>query len=150
MTTQYLNLWKSTVRVLTDTITDLLPISPGLVFMNMDAHAEIAEWPNQDIVGLAMFGIEFDEHMVVVNFAVGVSTYEDPQLLRHVTIMDALVDKFKPGVTHVVLDAAAGTPVGWARTTNGTIVKPMERTESRPLQFIVATLATGLSYRLDQ
>lgn len=150
MSSHMLHLWKSSVRIVTDLIAEVGPsgISPGLEFINMDAHAEIAEWPDKDLIGISMFSMRLDEHLIRLDFAIGVSTYEDPQLLRHIQIMDRVVEKLKPATTHPVFHADTAEKLGWMQTFNGTEVLRMERTESRPLQFTLASFGTGLSYQL--
>lgn len=149
MSSHFLHLFKSTVRVVTDTIQEVKDAGiADAQFMNMDDMAEIAEWPNVDLIGMAQFSITFDDHLIDMTCAFGVSPYQDRQLLRHITIMDRLVDKLKPMATHPVFHADTGDTLGWMKVTNGTTVRGMERTESRPLQFIVASFVTSLTYQL--
>lgn len=150
MSSHLLHLWKSSVRLVTDTIAEVQTagISPSADFINFDAHAEIAEWSNQDLLGISMFSMRLNDALIHLDFAVGVSTYDDPQLLRHIQIMDRLVEKLKPSQTHPVYHADTGARLGWMRTFNGTEVLRMERTESRPIQFILTSFGTGLTYQL--
>lgn len=143
----YNHLFKSTVRMLMDTIDEIKASGVSdLMFMNMDAHAEIAEWPNQDILGLAQFGMRFDNQMVEVDVALGVSPWQDTHLFRHTLIMNRLVNKVVPTTSHPVYHADTGEKLGFMVVQNGSMVKGMERTESRPLQFIICTFSTSLTY----
>lgn len=149
MSSHYLHLFKSTVRIVTDTIQELKDAGiTDAKFINIDAMAEIAEWENIDLIGIAQFSITFDEHFIDVTCAFGVSPYQDKQLLRHTTIVDRLVEKLKPMQTHPVYHADSGEKLGWMKVVNGTTVRGMERTEDRPLQFLVASFATSLTYQL--
>lgn len=151
MAGHFLHLFKSTVRIATDAIAELT--SSGLAspsYLNMDAMAQIAEWPNNDLLGTAQFSMRLDEHLIDITCLFGVSPYEDEQLLRHVTMLDLLVDRLKPTMTHPVYHAASGEKLGWMRVANGTTVHGIERTESRPLQFIGVSFVTSLTYKLQQ
>lgn len=145
----YNNIFVSTVRIVSDLVDEIK--TAGIAdpaFINYDSHSSVHEWPDRDVVGLAGFSFQIGTHDILVSAMVAVSTVNDTNLFRHHKILDLLVDKLLPTRTHSILNADTGAKVGWMVVTDGTEVRPAERTESRPLQYVMVSFLTSVTYQL--
>ena len=115
-------------------------VSSDLDFINLDAHAEILEWPATDLIGLQGFAISTDEGMHEITAALHVMTLNDPNLFRHYELLDRLFEALKPTNKLKLYSAQTALERSWMVVTNGTSVLPVGRAETRTLQPVHFTL----------
>lgn len=101
---------------------------PGAQHINWDAHAQIAELPQCDAIGLAGVGIAEDTPgMFEVAVGVAISTWDDKNLIRLTNLVSAFFETlpveaqitiYNPDPVHKLLVASprAILPVGKAET----------------------------------
>lgn len=117
----------------------------GQEFVNFDAHASINELPAGDLVGIRGLGIAIDEHLLDIQVAIGISLEQDRDMTRHGDAMDPLIAKLIPTSEIKVYDPESGAVINWMIVTADVSVAPVDREDSRTLQFVVVGLATGLT-----
>ena len=111
-------------------------LSTDLAFINLDAHANISELPATDLLGLTGFATEVDGGIHSVSCAFCVMTIRDVNMFRHYKILDQLYRVLQPERTIGYYDADTADYLGWMVLTDGTMVTPVSRSETRALQFI--------------
>ena len=121
---------------------------PGMAVENFDAHADESTIPKSDIVGLSGLSIALDDSFVSTKLMIGISTLDDMNLFRLMDRMDVLLDRLKPTQRLPVYDADTGIEKGWMIVENGTTLMPVGGSKARPLQYILISLATNLSFNL--
>ena len=139
--------WLSLVKFCKDFADDVateLGIDPP-TFVNLDAHAKMDELAKADLVGLADFAWIDDDRLRRVSVSIFISTYADPDNIRHINIMDMLVDKLPPGSTvpiYAVIDDVV-TRVSWMAVQAGLNVEPTEHDGTRSVQMLNLILMSG-------
>lgn len=144
----YRNLYASVCRVCTDTIADLRGVSHQLQFRHYQALTGNVNWPEADVLGIGYFETKFDmDGRLDASVAFAVSTYQDKNLFRHAQIIDTLLAKLVPGQTELPLvHATGGQKIGYMRVAGLVHVMPIERAETRAVQYIVAKFRTSAAY----
>lgn len=112
-----------------------------LEIVDFDAHADDSTLPTKDLLGLSSFSAETDGFTYVM-VLVGVSTYNDFNLVRHREIISALYEKVRPESTHKVYNATTGAVKGFMKVDGGIKLMPISNSNARPLQFIAVAFAT--------
>jgi len=133
----YSNLWGSVTKMSLNLISQITTsgvASPQ--FLDWDAHANIHELPNVDLVGPTAFGFIEDDKVISVNFSLGFSTYNDLNLFRLRAIGNVLFEALRPGSRFIYYNATAAVAVSYLVVTNGTTLLPVTRSETRPFQFV--------------
>lgn len=120
----------------------------GLEYVELDAHAQLNELPNKNLIGVSGYTLDIDEQFVSVACGFGVSILDDPQLFQLGQVMDALLDRLLPTRTIPVYHPTTGNKLGQLIVTNGTSVLPVARTDTRTIQFITADFESDLTVRL--
>lgn len=113
-----------------------------LEVFNFDAHADINDLPNSDVIGVAELQLENDLETQELTCMIGVSTLNDTNLLRMDRIVDFVYANLAPGQMLQVVSANNGSPIGWMKVKRGTAVFAVSKTKVRPLQFIAVALGT--------
>lgn len=136
----YENLWGSIVAFANDIIDDrkvAYPDSP-ISFIDWEAHANIFELPDTDLIGTtALTFTEEAPHLFTVSFAVGVSTFiDDTNLFRLRNYVGRVFGRLRPEMKIPYYNRDTLEQLGWLSITDGTIVAPMTKADTRPLQFI--------------
>lgn len=137
----YLDSKKSVIRFLTDSIREMkeLGFSNNLTFIDLDAHADLAELDSVDYVCLQGFSAKFDEKFVSINFNIGVTTFDDKEKTVHDQIVSYLTGKVVPLEQISLLDSDTGKFYGKFIINEDTEVSPFAKTNVRSLQFILVT-----------
>ena len=122
-------------------------VSPNIEFMNIDAHSTLPEWPDVDVMGIGAVSVEVaDVANLSGSCAFFCSTVNDPNLFRHMEIMNRMFDRLIPMTNHPMVHSVTGHHIGSLTVEGGTQLMRMERTESRPIQYILASFQTTLTY----
>lgn len=136
----YENLHGSLVVFSTDVIDDRKVAHPGaqIEFIDWEAHANIHELPNADLIGTTALTFTEDEpDMFSGSFTIGVSTYaDDKNLFRLRNLVGEVFRRLRPKSKVALYDHETLEQRGWLYITDGTTILPMTRADVRPLQFV--------------
>lgn len=111
-------------------------LSADLAVVKFDAHADLAELPETDVLGVAQYAVETDGRVFEVTAMIGVSTLGDTNLFRLDQMINDLYGRLLPDRIVPRVDAATGAPVGTLKAMAGTAAFAVARTQVRPLRFI--------------
>lgn len=111
--------------------------NPGAAFFDWDAHADIAEMPEQDCMGPAGIGLADEGKIQQVVFAFGLSTVGDPNLFRLRGSISKLYGLLRPEAKIPVYDTV-GTVHSWMVVKSPLTIAPVSKAEVRSIQFITA------------
>lgn len=118
-------------------------------FVNFDAHAQMSSdaIPKADLLGIMGYSVVEMDKMVTVKCNFGVSTWADPDLLRHMDIMDFVTDQLGPECRIPIYTAVNGVAVEdrWLVRNAELVVEPILNVENRTLQFINLSFLSGYS-----
>ena len=133
--------WSSIVVMIKEEILPQLQAAfpdDSIQLHDWEAHANMAELPNKDLVGPMTLGItEGDPGMYEISFAIGISTYtNDEGLFRMRYYADRVFDRLKYGNKINFLDAETGMKRGVFVLVDGTMLAPMSRADVRAFQYI--------------
>lgn len=136
----YKNLWGSVVSFTNDVIDAQRLAYPDtdINFLDWEAHANIHELPNTDLIGSTAVTITEDEpEFFSVSFTLAMSSYADDNgLFRLRDYVNDVFMRLRPGSKIPYCDHQTAAQLGWLHITDGTIVMPMTRADIRPLQFV--------------
>lgn len=118
-------------------------------YIDFDAHAQIHEYPEHDIIGLRAFQIVIDEHIFYVSGMFGVGIFNDTNLQRHYRILDKLYAELLPTRRLPVYDMNSGLMIGEFIILDGTELMPMFKADNRPIQFIGFSFSSDLTASLN-
>lgn len=121
---------------------------PGMTPINIDAHGDESTIPSTDIVGLSGLSYRFQEHFIKITVMFGLSTVSDTNLFRLTEQMDELVELLVPTRKIRAYDADSGEDIGWMIVEDGTSVMPVGGSETRPLQYVLVSLSTSMTFAL--
>jgi hypothetical protein len=134
-----LNLWSSVVMLTNSLITEIYQAGIGTpVLCDWDAHANIEELPNADLIGPAALGFSEQDQIIEASFAIAVSSYgTDENLFRHREMMARVFERVRPLKTFPYYQAGSNNVVlGTIVSQDGTATVPLSRAEVRPYQFV--------------
>lgn len=134
----YNNIVQSIVKWIQDYRADA---APGSVYLNWDAHSQVAELPKENtLIGPAGCGLtDEDDGMQEVVFSIGVSTINDPNLFELTKQMSKIRGRLRPQMTIPVYDHATATISSWMIIRTPISVTPVTKAEIRSIQFINLT-----------
>lgn len=115
--------------------TDLGVTAP--VFVDLDAHANMSTMPSSDFIGIVGFSMHVSGNMLTVFAGIVVSAFNDVDLVRHTEMADIMLNKLQP--TKQVPVYLAGDTIkasGFMVITDGVILEPISKTDTRSLQVI--------------
>lgn len=135
----YKNLRASTIRLIQDVIAGLPNTGFPIQYMDWDAHADVFELPDADLVGLTGFGATQEGHFHDFVFGIGIVTYNDENIFRLSEIVDHFYTRCAVQQQFVVYDTNTGERIGIATIFDGTTVNPITRAEVRPAQSVQVT-----------
>lgn len=124
-------------------------VDPAVQYFDWDAHAAIQETPKQDVLG--PMGLSFtadgDDNGVLddIAFSIAVSCYGDDNLFRHRRLIGTIFHHLRPAKTIRLIDGETGMIKGKIVVTGPTMISPVTRAETRPLQFVHASGSLLLS-----
>lgn len=109
-------------------------------FIDWEAHANIMELPETDLIGLTAITLtEESPHMFQGSFTLGVSSFAtDKNLFRLRSYVGKGFSAMRPECKIPFYDEAAASQIGWLYVVDGTTILPMTKADARPLQFIQA------------
>jgi hypothetical protein len=146
----YKDPWLSVVRFtqqLAATAGQTLNI-PTPAFINLDAHQHIDEIPSGDFLCLSGWSRYMDGKMPTFHVSIGVSTYEDPDMLRHIDLMTLVAKATEPEKRVPLFDSSSANPtapVGMLTIGGQPIIDPTEKGNVRTLQLCTIRLETTLT-----
>lgn len=122
-----------------------LSITPP-VFVNFDAHASFTTIPTVDIIGPVGFSWHEDQ-MITVHTGIAISTYNDPDNLRHIALMDLLIEQLRPTMKVPIYTMVGGVPTAtsWMVVKADVAVEPTARDVTRSVQVITVQMLSGAS-----
>jgi hypothetical protein len=136
----YENAWASVVVFAQQLVAEVKALNPGVLieFCDWDAHANMMELPNADLIGpLSLAVTEHSTDMISVSFAIGVSTYvSDKNLFRQRDYIARAFEKMKAQQKITYYDAQSASQESVLVMTNGTTATPMSKAEVRPWQYV--------------
>lgn len=139
----YRNIHASIMRFCNDFIEEMDPHDITLKFVNFDAHEEITEFPDGDLVGFGDFALQIDAEFSTVICSFGITTQNDPNNVRHAIAMDYLLEKLMPLEKIMVRNAETGEEIGWMVVSGDVSVLAPTKTDTRAVQFVVVTMQTS-------
>ncbi|RWB08784.1 MAG: hypothetical protein EOQ39_18775 [Mesorhizobium sp.] len=141
------DVWVSVVKVCQGIIEDVRDLYPDVQvnFIDWEAHANIAELPNSDLIGpTALAFTEQSPGLSDATFAIAASTYaDDTNLFRQRKIMSLIFERMRPMKQMKVYDAGSALEKGFMIFTDGTTLVPMTRSEARPWQYVQGQALLG-------
>lgn len=141
------DVWVSVVKVCQGIIEDARLIYPDTMieFIDWEAHANIAELPNTDLIGpTALAFTEQSPGISEAIFAIAASTYaDDTNLFRQRKIMSLIFERMRPTKQMKIYDAGSALEKGFMIFTDGTTLVPMTRSEARPWQYVQGQALLG-------
>ena len=129
-----------------DAVTELGIELPS--FVNLDAHANIDEIPEGDFLCITGWSRRMDDKMPTFHVAIGVSTYNDPDVLRHIDLMTMVAKRTEPEKRVPLYDTSSPDPtepVGYLTVGASPFIDPTERGQVRSLQLCTIQLHTTLT-----
>ena len=134
----YKNIHSSLLRFVSDFAEE-----HGLEKVNLDAHTEAKDWPDESFIGVGEVIVDVEE-LYRVSCAFGLSTVSDPNHYRLSNLVQKLSAKLIPNRTLPIYDAVTGARIGSFYTLKGTRIGAPLKTEYRPVQPIFVTMETDL------
>lgn len=121
---------------------------PGMAVVNFDAHADDSTVPSSDLIGMAGITMMEDEGILDIKMMFGVSTINDKNNFRLVSLVSALFESLRPRKTIDLYESVSGvlTKKGSAVCTNGTTILPVGGKVERPLQYVAVHLLTSVNF----
>ena len=139
----YQNTWASLVVWVKSLQADLNARNPQfpLQFIDWEAHANIPEMPNADLIGPLTLAIrEYDDGLYNVTFAIGVSTYgTDAPMSRLRFALNGIFNRLQSGHKIVYYDYDHASEKSVIQIRPGTLIAPMDDLTVRPFQYVQAT-----------
>ena len=120
-------------------VNGLVATVPSVI--NLDAHADINELPAADFFSLSGYAMHIHNKLPTVVIGVGISTYNDPNNIRHMKLMDLMLSSLLPETrvpiyTNGNVNASAGVMV----VADGLVVDPIDRDPQRVFQVMTVRL----------
>lgn len=128
--------------------TQLGIVNPS--FANLDAHAEISELPEGDIIGMMGFALHYSGKLITVHLGVFVSTFNDADLIRHIEIMDIVSDALAPEKQVPVFNVdtpLVTKPHSWLQVAGDGTIDPTGRASTRSIQVLTIRMLSGLTVK---
>jgi hypothetical protein len=108
---------------------------PSATYFDWDAHAQLSELPENDVVGPAGIGLSNEGKITQVVFSIGLATVGDANLFRLRKMMSQLYGELQPEMTIPVYDTT-GTRRSWLVVKSPVTIAPVSKSEVRACQFI--------------
>ena len=137
----YLDVRSSVIRYINKKIKELIEneIVDGAVYVDLDAHADLAEMPETHCICLQGFGADIDEKFVTIEFNIGVATFNDAEKVIHNKIISEIAGDLVPMSTIDLVANETGEVIGALIINGNTEVAPFAKTNVRSIQFILAS-----------
>jgi hypothetical protein len=124
--------WGSLVKYLQDNY-------PDWTYCDFEDHANIQDFPEADCIGVAGLGAHAEEGTDTIIFSIGFSSFSDPNLFRQRKAAAQLFEALRRGGNQIKLyDADTAVEKGALVITEGTILAPLTKSDTRPFQTVTA------------
>lgn len=117
----------------------------NLTVVDYEAHADVETLPKSDLIGVANFAIEQDEHLYNIEAMIGITTYDDHNLFRLKKMTSILFERLAPTNIIEVVDADTAEPIGLMTIKKGTRAMPVAGSAQRPMRFIIFRCISSLT-----
>lgn len=137
----YLDVRSSVIRFINQKIAYFIESGfiEGAVYVDLDAHADLAEMPDVDCICLQGFQASLDEKFITIGFNIGVSTFNDAEKVKHNRLVSELLGSLAPTETIPLVTHDKGEEIGSLIINEDTEVAPFAKTNVRSIQFILVT-----------
>jgi hypothetical protein len=140
----YANLWGSIIKLSQELITTVTNAGVGTPqLLDWEAHANIQELPNADLIGPTTLGFIEEDKVISVSFAMAASSYNDVNLFRHRAMMGHIFERLRPEMRIPYYDANTAQVIDHLIITDGTTLAPMSQVEPRPWQLVMVQALLG-------
>lgn len=109
--------------------------APDAVYFDWDAHAQISDIPESDVIGPAGIGLANEGKITQVAFSYGLATVGDTNLFRLREMMSKLYGVLQPEDIVPVYDTN-GNRFSWIVVKSPVTIAPVSKSEVRAVQFI--------------
>lgn len=133
----------SVMRFLLEKMEDIRTegISENIEFKNLDGHAEDQVLENIDYILFRNFCGNIGAHLCDYTFEVGISTFEDENLFRHIEIINRLVNLLAPLKQITVYSHRDyWLKKGTLTCTEPSTVQPFGKYNTRAVQFLLVSV----------
>lgn len=114
--------------------------------VNFDAYGDESALPQADVVGISGVSVGVDEEMCEITLAIGLSTREDTNLFRLNRYIAEMFEELLPTEHIPLYNADSGIQTGQMIVSNGTRTLTVGGSSTRPLQFIMVTLMSLVTF----
>lgn len=113
----------------------------ALSVVNFDAHADEANLPQGDLIGISGFSATTST-FTSVTVMFGICTQDDTNLFRLVAMISEVYESLKPTSVHTVYDSSTGNARGIMNVVDEIQLLPVSGNIARPLQYIAVQFVT--------
>jgi hypothetical protein len=130
------NVYQSVVKWVQDW-RETQTVASKLKYVNWDAHAELSELPEGNLVGPAMISLrEEEEGIYLITFSIGVCVVSDPNHFTLTKMISELRGLLKPTTRMAVYDHDSTEPATWMVVVTPQEVSPPAKAEMRSVRFL--------------
>lgn len=143
----YLDVKSSIIRFANTMIYQIISkgITDSLVFVDLDAHADLGEMPDTDCLAISGVSAVFDEKFIEATFNIGVTTFDDKEKQRHDKIISYVNGHTLPMETIPLVSSDDGSEIGVLTVYADTEVTPFIKSNVRALQYILVTVRSNVT-----
>lgn len=143
----YLDYKYSLIRFVNTMISDIISkgITDSLVFVDLDAHADLGEMPETDCLTISGVSATFDEKFIDGLFNIGVTTFDDKEKVRHDKIISYVAGHTLPMETIPLISSDDGSKIGVLTVYDDTEVTPFMKSNVRALQYVLVTVHSNVT-----
>jgi hypothetical protein len=127
--------------------SDFAAAREGMQALDFDAIDQDSQVPAVDVIGISGLSVDLDDKMASCRVQIGISTVNDTNLFRLYQYAAALLEAFVPAQWLPLYDADTGQQIGRLIVENGTRLLPVGDASSRPVQYLMASLATTETFK---
>lgn len=136
----YSNLFFSLVGFVKDVSNDIatqINITAP-TFVNLDAHAQIDSLPQEHAICIQGYALHINDKMITVFVAIGISTFQDENLVLHTKMMDILTQRLLPESSiPIYSETSLVVPISHMIVASPVTIDPTAHTDIRSLQMIM-------------
>lgn len=114
-----------------------------------DSYQDYEELPSGNLIGVAQYALDIDEHITTVSAVVGIATMDDTNDFLLGEAMGLLVQQLLPTKGIEVVDATTGSRLGDMRIQTGVRVLPAGGGAGRSMKWIAFMATSTVTADLD-
>lgn len=133
----YKSILKSTNALVTE-IKTTMP-NPTLQYWGWEQRLEEQDLPKVDLIGMDGYSFEENRGLWTIRYAIGVSSYRDPNLLEESEMLDIIHERTGEGKKIALLDATTGAQISEMVTAHWQLM-PMSSSELRNYRMVAIEL----------